>query len=144
MALDANKRRAIEFLAAGYTQAETAEQIGVQRQTVNGWVNKDEEFAAEYDAVLKAQSQVFVRDMRSAASRVSLRWQTLIDSDDEGIALRALLAWVEKFGALNEQKVEVAPTDVSEAVEFLKWRAQQTAPKAQSGDDDAGQGDKSP
>lgn len=136
MALDARKRRAIELLASGHTQSEVAGAVGVDRVTVNRWVNQDQEFAAEYDAVQRAQSAAFVRDMKGAASRVAIRWLTLIDSDDESIALKALLAWVDKFGMLAAPAEDVSvSSDLTKRA--LQWmqdeQAKQTAaPQPQS------------
>lgn len=137
--LDAKQRRAIELLAGGITQKEAAAEVGVTEQTMSRWMNRDEAFAAEYDAVLKAQSAAFVRDMKGAARRVSLRWQTLIDSDDESIALRALLAWVEKFGGVNEPAAAQAdPADINRVLAFMRWEAEQgNAAKPQSEGTDA-------
>lgn len=126
MALDAKQRRAIELLAAGHTQGEAAKELDVRRETINKWLNQNAEFAAEYDAVLKAQSAAFVRDMKGAAARVSLRWQSLIDSDDESIALRALLAWVEKFGGVSEAPAQADPADVNRVLAFMRWEAEQS------------------
>lgn len=44
------QRNAIELLVAGRTDAETAEAVGVTRQTVNGWRNHDAEFLAALNA----------------------------------------------------------------------------------------------
>jgi hypothetical protein len=144
MALDAKQRRAIELIATGATQTETAKEIGASREAVNKWVNHDPEFAAELEAATEAVSRETLRLMKGRVAKVVSRLDMLVNSDDESVALRAIGMWLEKLKFGEKAAAEAAPAasgDVAEAVEFLKWRAKQTAPEsAQSGDDDASQG----
>lgn len=126
MALDARKRRAVELLASGKTQAETGRELGCDRATVCRWM-QDAEFSAEVDAAQRELTKAFHRDMRSVAVTVSERWTDLIKSEDEGVALRALLAWVDKFGGVGEATPSGAdPADVSRVLAFMRWEQEQS------------------
>ena len=127
MALDARRRRAVEIIASGRTQAEAGRELGCDRATICRWA-QEPEFSAEVEAAQREMTKAFHRDMRTQAVRVSERWATLIDSPDEGVALRALLAWVDKFGGLDApQAPAAAPADVNEVLAYMRWRAEQQA-----------------
>lgn len=146
MALDARKRRAVELLASGKTQAETGRELGCDRATVCRWM-QDVEFAAEVDAAQREMTKAFHRDMRTQAVRVSERWSELINSPDDGVALRALLAWVEKFGGLEHTAQAAAdPVDTERVLAFMRWEQEQSSkqgngPRSDDGSDSPGTSD---
>lgn len=123
--LSADQRRAIELLATGSTQGETAEEIGYSRQRVNAWVRNDPEFQAELEATIKASTKEARQYMRGRIAKVLSRVSALIESEDEAIALRAALAWLDRAG-ITEVEVSEAGTpiagDISAALEFVKWK----------------------
>jgi len=138
MALDARKRRAVELLASGKTQAETGRELGCDRATVCRWM-QDAEFAAEVDAAQREMTKAFHRDMRTQAVRVSERWAELINSPDDGVALRALLAWVEKFGGLDQAAQAAAdPVDTERVLAFMRWEQSQQQGNGPRSDDGSG------
>jgi len=52
--LSEQQLKAIDLILAGYTDKQVAEQVGVTRQTVNEWKNKNPYFMAELNSRRKA------------------------------------------------------------------------------------------
>ena len=130
MALDATQRRAIELLATGKTQTDVAAEIGVKRETVNRWVNHEDEFRASLTKAIEFVGRESLQRMKGRVAKVVSRLDMLVDSDDESIALKAIGMWLQqiKFGEdAAASQAQAQPADVNEVLAYMRWRAEQQA-----------------
>lgn len=128
--LDARQRRAVELLAAGWTHTDTAKEIGADRATVTHWVNGNGEFRALLDEALNEVAAETRRMLRGSTARKVKRLDEIGESPDEAVALRAILAWLDRAGVTVDaaQPAPAAqPADVNEVLAYMRWRAEQQA-----------------
>ena len=135
MALSADQRRAVEMLASGMTQGETAKEIGFSRQTVNEWVRTNSEFKAALEDAIDFVGRESLQRMKGRVAKVVSRLEMCVDSDDDSTALKAIDMWLKqiRFGekAAEASGIQPSQTDVAEMVEFFRWRAERQATAAE-------------
>ena len=114
--LTGNQQAALLELLAGHTITEAAQRTGIARQTISGWVNQDDIFAAELANRRLAIRNSLTRRLEGHALRAVDRLGELLDSANEAVALKAASALLERFDGLPEPTpqlvVEYTPLDV--------------------------------
>ena len=113
------QRNAIELLLAGKTDQEVAEAVGVSRQTINSWRNKDELFRAALDARRQELWGAYVERLRQLIGRaLQVLEADLLQDDDRRLRQTAavhVLKCVGLYGANLE------PTNPTERWLFDDW-----------------------
>lgn len=89
--LTANQEQAILLLARGETVTATAEAVGVSRQTVSEWVNRDADFIAELNRVRKETLDAGADKLRGMVQKALDALQAGFDSEDLTTRERAQL-----------------------------------------------------
>jgi len=114
--LTGNQQAALLELLAGHTITDAAQRTGIARQTISGWVNQDDIFAAELANRRLAIRNSLTRRLEGHALRAVDRLGALLDSANEAVALKAASALLERFDGLPEPTpqlvVEYTPVDV--------------------------------
>ena len=87
--LGADQLAALDLLLAGKTVTEAAAAVGVARETVSRWRNKDAAFLAAYNAALQSAYDAGLARLLEARGKALDRLATLLDSKDEATALKA-------------------------------------------------------
>lgn len=113
------QRNAIELLLAGKTDQEVAEAVGVTRQTISLWRNKDELFRAALDARRQELWGAYVERLRQLVGRaLQVLEADLLQDDDRRLRQSAavhILKCVGLYGANLE------PKDSAERWPFDDW-----------------------
>ena len=108
--LSSNQVRAINILAhAGLTQQGTADAIGVSLSTVNGWLNRDEEFIKAYQAELDGIANFSRAKFKAKVNKAVDTIFQLLDSTNEIVRLNAakeILARAEKGSGIEDRLAE--------------------------------------
>ncbi len=117
---------AIDLLVTGKTDQETAEAVGVTRQTVNGWRNANPYFQAELNRRRQDLWGVSVDQLRALLPRAVAVLAEELDggTDRAGVALSIL-----RLGGLDRTKASqkldtflVGPTDPEAVIDAEIWR----------------------
>ena len=82
---------AIPLILVGNTDAEVAEAVGVTRETINRWRNRDQDFRDELFNSRRACFDANMAYLSKANSRAVEVMQELLDSKDEKTRLRAAM-----------------------------------------------------
>lgn len=91
-------------------KGDIAEEIGVRRETISAWQNRE-----DFQDALRQEMQ---RGFSSMAIKARKRLDKLIDSNNEGIALAASREALNKAGYQETQKVEQnITTDITIEIE---------------------------
>lgn len=113
--LSIEQLNAIDMLITGKSDAEVAQAVGVARQTVNTWRNKQPEFIAELNSrrkdVWQAQEQRLAVLVRQAVDVL----EQAMSSDNEQTRIKAA-AHVLKAAGLYGQSLEPVEPDTVAAV----------------------------
>ena len=113
--LNDKQLRAIDLLLAGYTDKEVAKQIGVTRQTVNEWKNKNEHFIVEYNKrkleLVKAARNKLLNLTFAAIETVKKE----IENGNWKLAMDLLKT-------LDLPKIDIGYTSIEEMEENRKWQ----------------------
>jgi len=91
------QERAIELLIAGKTDKETAEEIGVSRQTVNDWQRLDPSFMAEFNRRRKAIWESQAERLRNLVSKAITVVEKALDEGDVKVATAILRQFPGSF-----------------------------------------------
>jgi len=89
--LTANLEQAILLLAKGETVTATAAAVGVTRQTVSEWLNRDADFRAELNRVRKETLDAGADKLRGMLQKALDALQAGFDSEDLSTRERAQL-----------------------------------------------------
>jgi hypothetical protein len=89
--LTANQEQAILLLAKGETVTATAAAVGVTRQTVSEWLNRDADFRAELNRVRKETLDAGADKLRGMLQKALDALQAGFDSEDLSTRERAQL-----------------------------------------------------
>jgi murein DD-endopeptidase MepM/ murein hydrolase activator NlpD len=89
--LTANQEQAILLLAKGETVTATAAAVGVTRQTVSEWLNRDADFRAELNRVRKETLDAGADRLRGMLQKALDALQAGFDSEDLSTRERAQL-----------------------------------------------------
>jgi len=90
--LTPDQAAALELLLAGQTITAAAAAVGVARETVSRWRNEDPAFQAAYNAALRSAYEANQKKLIDARAKALDRLAALVDSQDQGIALKAAAA----------------------------------------------------
>ena len=90
--LEADQAAALDLLLAGQTVTAAAAAVGVTRETVSRWRNRDANFQAAYNAALQSAYDATAARLLDARARAVERLAALVDSKDEATALKAAAA----------------------------------------------------
>lgn len=90
--LTAQQAAALDMLLAGYTVTQTAESLGLARETVSRWRNGDADFLAAYNAALRSAYEASQAKLLDGRTRAIATLAGLLDGEDKGLALKAALA----------------------------------------------------
>lgn len=88
--LTALQRQAIILLSSGKTVTETAEEIGVERETVSRWKNHDAMFAALLSYQQAALWDAAADKLRATVLKAAGALDDLLDHDDPNVQLKAI------------------------------------------------------
>ena len=129
--LTVSQRNAIDALVSGKRDAEVAELVGVSRQTICIWRNRDPVFVAELNRARSELWAVAVDALRALLPRaVAVLGEELAGSDCARVALDIVkLAGLDRARA--PQKLDtflVGPTDPSALVDAEVWRRRPDRP----------------
>jgi len=116
-ALSVAQQNAVDALAAGMNDAETAAAVGATRQTVNGWRNHDPAFQAALNARRADVWGMAADKLRALVPRaVAVLEQSLTTDADPAVALSVLkLAGVGSRGAAL---AETGPTSAAAVLDI--------------------------
>ena len=85
---------ALGLLLSGHTITETAEIIGVTRETVSRWRNSDPTFEAAYNEGLLSKWEASHKKLIDIQAKAIDKLGELLDSSDQAVALKAAAALV--------------------------------------------------
>lgn len=122
--LNKKQKKCVELLISGkFKQAQVAEQCDVTRETVNKWLNHNEEFKKEYE---KAMSE----SIQSLAPKAKYTMSKLLDAESENVRFQAAKDILDRTGFKPKEQVEISkPVDesIKEMDEYLcKKKAEDT------------------
>jgi hypothetical protein len=89
------KDKALTELVGGATITEAALSAGVQRQTVSGWFNRDDDFRASYAASVNKVRRTVEQRIGAGAGRAVEVLLELFDDEDSRIRLTAAVKILE-------------------------------------------------
>jgi hypothetical protein len=98
--LSAEQERAIPLLLEGKSQTDTAAEIGVPLEVLDGWLTRDAAFVAAWNRTRADEWNAAVQRLRQLAGKAVDALSSLLDSDAEATRLRAAGA-VLKFVSLS-------------------------------------------
>lgn len=113
------QRNAIELLLGGKTDQEVAEAVGVSRQTINSWRNKDELFRAALDARRQELWGAYVERLRQLIGRALQVLEADLLQDDDRRLRQSAAVHVLKCVGLYGANLE--PKDSAERWPFDDW-----------------------
>ncbi len=103
---------ALTLLLGGKTITETAEALGVARETVSRWRHTDVAFQAVYNEGLRSAWEAGLVRIDEARGKAIGRLVELMEGDDPTVALKAAMALVrlevpEPQGSVNPDKLQL-------------------------------------
>lgn len=101
--LSPKQLKALDLIMSGKTTQEVAEEVGVTRQTISHWKNRDPEFK---DRLAQLLADVDEELRYSAPLREALMLSQLLKLASEGPhenRLKAALAYLDRYGAKSAQ-----------------------------------------
>ena len=111
------QKNAIDLLVQGKTDQEAAEEIGVTRETVCRWRNKDPEFVARLNSKRKQVWGSQVDRLRKlASSAVDVLKDNLENAEDPKLRMKAavhILKSIGLYGAGHEPKGSESPREIA-------------------------------
>lgn len=111
---------AIDALVAGSTQKEAAAAAGVERHTVANWQNSNPAFMAELNLCRYAAQNENVERLRRLGSDAVGVLERSMQSDDEGVALKAAAHILKTLGLGNVTPISPDDTDAAVVAANLK------------------------
>jgi AcrR family transcriptional regulator len=87
--LPENQQKAIHLLCEGCTVQKVAEEVGVNRRTIYYWM-KDEDFKSKLNFFRRKKLEAMFASVSSLYEKASIRLSDLLESMDEGIAIKAV------------------------------------------------------
>jgi transposase-like protein len=106
----AMKAKAVELIAAGYTQSETARQVGIGRATITRWTN-DAEFESAVETAVAENADALRHRLQASMDRAYNALVEVLSSDNHNAKVRAAIALLTAGGYLHEQAAQ-APGDI--------------------------------
>ena len=105
--LTATQEQAILLLASGETVTATAEAVGVSRQTVSEWVNRDADFIAALNSVRQETLDAGVDKLRGMVEKALGAVEAGFDSEELSAKERAALgmALLKNVGLVKRANV---------------------------------------
>lgn len=89
--LESKQSLALPLIVAGKSDQQVADEIGVSRQTVHNWRNKDSRFQEELEEVKESLRQAQLVTISKIADKAFKTVDELLDNPDPKIRLRAAL-----------------------------------------------------
>lgn len=107
--MDERKIRVIELLLEGYEKADIAKQIGVSRQTIYNWMDKDD-WKAEFDKRLNQIKTNAAKLFDSKLDAVINEWYKMMmdDTCEKRTRAKLLVDWVDRSLGKPASHLEVA------------------------------------
>lgn len=110
--------RLIHLLSLGMTKTAAAQDVGITRESVSNFWNKNPEFRR---AVRKQAMDRMERDERLLASTLTeaiAKLRLLIQSDDDNVSLKAVSIVISKCAAISDSELK------NDIEELKLWRAE--------------------
>lgn len=110
--LDERKLKAIELIMDGsYEKQEMAKMVGVSRQTLYKWLNKDEEFKAEVAKQVREIKTSTTMIYKSKCERVANEQYSLMMDKDTPVGVRAklMMDWQDRALGKPTSKIDLNP-----------------------------------
>ena len=111
--LSERQELAIDYILQGLTDKEVAEKVGVTRQTVNEWKNKNSAFIAELNRKKKMLYEAIMQRLINLSSKALETVEREIDNGNWKLAFEVLkIAGFDKskkeidFGKIDENEIE--------------------------------------
>lgn len=98
--LNEQQLRAIELLVAGHTVTETAEEVGVARETVSRWRSQDPLFMSELSGLQDLMWEASADRLRASAVKATKALEELIEHKDPAVRLKAIALSLKSLQAL--------------------------------------------
>jgi hypothetical protein len=116
--LSAKQCNAIGLLLAGKTDSEAAKEVGVTRQTMNGWRNHNARFVAELNRRREEVWRAGIERLRSLVGEAIGVLESGLHADDERVRIQTavhVLKSLGLYGVDHEPRGLTAEEEVSEA-----------------------------
>lgn len=114
--LTTEQENAVDLLVTGVTDADVAEQVGVTRQTVCGWRNRDPLFAATLNARRRDLWSGHADRLRALVARALDVLEADLGGDEPRLRQAAAVHILRAVGTYGAQQAPPGPTS-PEAVE---------------------------
>jgi transposase-like protein len=88
--LSAQQQQAIVLLASGKTVSETANEVGVERETVSRWKNRDALFASALSYQQAALWEAAQDKLRASVLKAAGALDELLEHEDAAVRLKAI------------------------------------------------------